>query len=84
MNLDFYGILHVAPRTEAIKYVIYLLEGYLALAAKTGANQVIGIIDLEGFNIRHYTHRLGNKFYNTVNLRLSALRLTEVTSASYI
>ncbi|XP_044732366.1 SEC14-like protein 2 [Chrysoperla carnea] len=62
LELDIYGLLHTASKEDMIRHTIQLLEYYLDLAAKSGENKVMGIIDLEGFRLRDFTYKPAAEF----------------------
>lgn len=53
------GLLHSASRQDLIKTAVHILEKNMELAAETGANQVVVIFDMDGFNLRQYAWRPG-------------------------
>ncbi|KAJ8964509.1 hypothetical protein NQ314_004797 [Rhamnusium bicolor] len=56
-GLDIVGLLHSTSRQALIRTTIQILEKNMAMAAETGANQVVVIFDVEGFNLRQYAWR---------------------------
>lgn len=60
-NLDMIGMLHSASRQDLIRMAIHVLEKNMELAKKTGANQVVVVFDMDGFNLRQYAWRPGTE-----------------------
>lgn len=67
-GLDIIGMLRSLSRQDLIKMAMHILEKNMDLAAKTGANEVVVIFDMDNFNIRPYAWRPGNFF---VKLKMS-------------
>lgn len=61
--LDMWGMMHSINKSDFIKKTIKTLEMYLDIAIEQGrkhgieASQVIGVMDMENFNIRQYAWR---------------------------
>ncbi|KAJ8952819.1 hypothetical protein NQ318_008140 [Aromia moschata] len=82
-GLDIIGLLHSASRQDLIRITIQFLEKHMALAAETGANQVVVIFDMEGFNLRQYAWRPAAEVVISL-IQMYEANYPEILKACYI
>ncbi|VEN40858.1 unnamed protein product [Callosobruchus maculatus] len=82
-GLDVIGILHSACRQDMIRMTIKVLEHNLALAAKTGENQVVVVFDMDGFNLRQYAWRPAAEVVISL-IQMYEANYPEILKACYI
>ncbi|XP_018321179.1 SEC14-like protein 2 [Agrilus planipennis] len=82
-GLDIVGLLHSVSKSDMIRLTIKILEENMALAAKSGVNKVVALIDMEGFNIRHYAWRPASEFVISL-IQMYEANYPEILKACYI
>ncbi|KAL0271940.1 UNVERIFIED_CONTAM: hypothetical protein PYX00_005086 [Menopon gallinae] len=88
-GLDICGMIHSAKRSDFVRQTIKTLETMLKMAREQSekhglpASQVVGIIDMEGFNIKHYAWRPAGELVVTL-VKMYEANYPEILKACYI
>ncbi|XP_060529229.1 SEC14-like protein 4 [Cylas formicarius] len=82
-GLDVVGLLHSATRQDLIRTTIQILESTLKTATETGANQLVVIFDMEGFNLRQYAWRPAAEMVISL-IQMYEANYPEILKACYI
>ncbi|KAG5899924.1 hypothetical protein JTB14_002475 [Gonioctena quinquepunctata] len=83
IGFDVVGLLHSGTRQDLIKVTVSILEKNLDMAAKTGENQLVVIMDMEGFNLRQYAWRPAAEMVISL-IQMYEANYPEILKACYI
>ncbi|KAF5273986.1 hypothetical protein FQA39_LY01102 [Lamprigera yunnana] len=82
-GLDIVGVVHCSSKSDMIKMTIKVLENYLDAAKKTGANDIVVVFDMDGFNLKHYAWRPAAEVVIAL-LQMYEANYPEILKACYI
>lgn len=82
-GLDIVGLLHSVSKQDLIRATIQIIEANLKVAAETGANNVVVVFDMDGFNLRPYLWRPAAEYVISL-IQMYEANYPEILKACYI
>lgn len=82
-GLDIIGILYASTKQDMVRLTIKVLEGHLGRARETGANKVVVVFDMVGFNLRDYAWRPAAEVVIAL-IKMYEANYPEILKACYI